>query len=193
MKLDISEYQKKLTLKDHKTTDNYRFVKNIIKKYPNLLEFVSQDFKNNYKIVKYAVKRSNVLKFASENLRDNYFIVKYAIKYHAYSIIDASDDLKQNHKLLKHVIRKRGPAILFHSYNIELDYKLVKYAIKKNTQCFIFLPTKFKKYNLVNTFLINKNINLPNYLELEVIGKQFSYKNFNFDRFDHFLIILLKL
>lgn len=104
-----------------------------LSKTPDTLEYLSDNWKNNYDIVMEYVKNDgSSLKHASIELRNNYDIVKAAVWSSSYAFKYASDEMKNKYDIAKKAISGTPSNIQYISPNSEHFYEFALYAAKES-------------------------------------------------------------
>jgi hypothetical protein len=117
----------------------------VVKKYGDTLEFVSQELKNDREIIFMAIKNSGQsFQYASEDLRNDYEIVSEVVKCNKYALKYASQELRNNREVVLKAVKYNGFSLLFASDELRNNREIILEAIRNNGFVLAFLSNEFK-------------------------------------------------
>ncbi len=141
---------------------NRKMVIEAVKLIPKIIEFLPDEYKNDYEIAVMCVKkRGMTLQFFSDDIKNNYYIVENAIKQNCNSAKYASNILIESGVLIDSIIESIDFDIDFDDFPkiIGNDPIFLSKVINKNVLFYYKIPKKFKKNDLVFKALLNAENN----------------------------------
>ena len=151
----ISNYQNdphKFKIASKKIKNNKNIVLAVMKKNGYLLEYTSDELKNDHEVVITAINNSNgqALQYASDKLKNDRDIIFTALKYRSDLLKHASDELKNDREIIIAALQKnaseyRSDNVLnYVSDNLKNDFEIVKIAIKNSDYALRYASDKLK-------------------------------------------------
>ena len=103
--------------------DNINLIIYLITQKSFIFKYLSDEFKNNYKIVELAIQKDKfAFKYASNELKNNFEIVKLAIINKNFSVLKyASNELKNNFEIVSIAVQKHGNSLQYASNELRLE------------------------------------------------------------------------
>ena len=116
-----------------KNTSYKELVLQAIKQDKYVLEYVSNELKNNEEVVLKAIKRNGLaLQYASKNLKNNKKIVSEAVQQNGISLYYTSIHLRNDKEIVLHAVKQNGYALHYASIYLQNDKDIVHHAVKQN-------------------------------------------------------------
>ena len=111
----------------------YNIIKTCIYQHGDMLQFATDNIKNDYEIVFQAVRLSvHALNYASDDMKNNYEIVFRAVQNDGNALEYASDDMKNNYVIVLAAVTQNGNALEYASDDMKNNYDIVLAAVKQN-------------------------------------------------------------
>lgn len=118
----------------------------------------SNDLKNNRKIVLAAVRQDGLaLKYASVALQNDLEIVLAAVNQFGLALYHASDELKNNRMVVLAAVRQEGIALKFASNRLKKNRKIVLAAVNQNGLAIIFVDKIYANDRKVVLAAVNQD------------------------------------
>ena len=117
-----------------KVIDDYDMAMNIIKYNPHIIEYFSENIKNNYNIGLMAVTNDGAcLKFLSKTLKEDKIIVRTAItqKFKSYTL-QFAPKLQDDYDTVMIAVMHEASSLKYASKRLREDYNIVKAAFNNN-------------------------------------------------------------
>ena len=117
-----------------KVIDDYDMAMNIIKYNPHIIEYFSENIKNNYNIGLMAVTNDGAcLKFLSKTLKEDKIIVRTAItqKFKSYTL-QFAPKLQDDYDTVILAVMNEASSLKYASKRLREDYNIVKAAFNNN-------------------------------------------------------------
>lgn len=164
----ISNYQNdphKFKIASKKIKNNKNIVLAVMKKNGYLLEYTSDELKNDHEVVITAINNSNgqALQYASDKLKNDRDIIFTALKYRSDLLKHASDELKNDREIIIAALQKnaseyRSDNVLnYVSDNLKNDFEIVKIAIKNSDYALRYASDKLKNDREIVMAAVKKN------------------------------------
>lgn len=129
----------------HAIKTNPQFAQLLIFQEGAVLQYASDELKNDREIVKVAVQQNGkALEFASNELKNDREIVKLAVQKNREALEFASDELKNDREIVKVAVQQSGEALKFASDKLKNDQEIVKLAIQKEAGAFYYASNRLK-------------------------------------------------
>ena len=151
----ISNYQnnpQRFKIASKKIKNDKNIVLAVMKKNGFLLEYTSDELKNDREVVIAAISNSNgqALKYASEQLKNDREVIFTALKYSSDLLKHASDEIKNDREIIIAALQKnaseyRSECVLkYVSDDFKNDCEIVKIAIKNSDYALRYASDKLK-------------------------------------------------
>lgn len=102
-----------------------------VKIFGNMLEYASQDLRDNKQIVLAAVKQNGCsIKFSSRRLRDDREIVLTAMRQDVRALMYVSDEPRNVYEIMLEAVKINGIAINYASYRLKRNNELKSIAME---------------------------------------------------------------
>ena len=108
----------------------------------NILQFASEEIKNDKEIILAAINRynGNSIKYASENLRNNKELIEYAVNISGFAFRYASDEIQKDRSLALKAISKAGNLFKFLSDDYKRDKEIILAAVQNYEHALKYVP-----------------------------------------------------
>ena len=151
----ISNYQNdphRFKIASKKIKNNKNIVLAVMKKNGYLLEYTSDELKNDREVVITAISNSNgqALQYASEQLKNDREVIFTALKYNSDLLKHASDELKNDREIIIAALQKNASeygsecVLKYVSDDFKNDFEIVKIAIKNSDYALQYASDKIK-------------------------------------------------
>lgn len=131
-----------------------------IKLNPMVLQYASEDLKNNKKIVLEAVKRNPLaIQFASNELKNDKEIVSTAVKKNGLTLQFAGEDLKNDLLVVSDAFDQNSKAIQFAGNDVMTNKQQMRSFIMRNYRALEFMSKDLRNNREFIDFAVNEYIN----------------------------------
>ena len=134
-------------------------VSEAVKKYYDILQYTSNEMKDNYDIVSSAIeKNSYSLYYASLNMQNNKEIVLKAIRQNGNIIKYLSDDIKNDKDIILAAINQDSYSLQYASYDMKKNKDVLLTAIKRNKNVIQYANENIKNNEEIKKAIQNKDL-----------------------------------
>ena len=138
-------------------TNDSEFMRFLLANMGKLIEYASDDIKDNKELIIIAASSTSSLKWASKRLQDDYYTVMSIVSKNGLSLKYASDRLRNNTDLVFTAISNKGESLRYTSDRLKDDNKIVMAAVSQNGSFFQYASKRLKDDNNIVIAAASKN------------------------------------